>query len=211
MTQSVAGQYTAFIGARRVSVGPLRDVAIEVKRVVDAGEHLLPVIFDDVTSQVVDIDFRGTNADVVARLAAPTGGSGEASDEHDTSPYLETTRPRGRPKLGVVAREVTLLPRHSDWLAAHPGGASAPVRRSVDAARQASAEPNRLRQAKESAHRFMSAMAGNEAGFEEATRALFALDPARFLEMTESWPEDVRDHARGLAARAFANAGADRA
>jgi hypothetical protein len=100
--------------------------------------------------------------------------------------------------------EVTLLPRHWDWLATQPGGASAAVRRLVDEARQTSSQKDRLRQAKESAYRFMSAMAGNEQGFEEASRALFANDATRFTEFTDQWPADVRDHARMLAARSFA-------
>jgi hypothetical protein len=99
---------------------------------------------------------------------------------------------------------VTLLPRHWDWLATQPGGASAAVRRLVDAARQSGAEKDRLRTAKETAYRFISAMAGNEQGFEEATRALFAGDDARFVAMSESWPRDVREHARALARQASA-------
>jgi uncharacterized protein len=154
----------------------------------------------------VDIDFRGSSADVAARVApdaadasAPTTGPGDASPYRDSL----TPRGRGRPKLGVVAREVTLLPRHWDWLATQPGGASAAVRRLVDAARQSHTEADRLRQAKETTYRFMSAMAGDEPGFEEATRALFAGNAARFAEMTEAWPRDVRDHARTLAAQAL--------
>jgi hypothetical protein len=208
MNQTVPATYTAFVGSRRVSAGSLRDVALAVKSVVDAGERQPPLIFDDSTGQVVDVDVRGTDTEVVARLpAADHVGSDDGSEAGEReSPYREAAaaRGRGRPKLGVVAREVTLLPRHWEWLATQPGGASAAVRRLVDAARQASAEPDRIRQAKESTYRFMSAIGGNEAGFEEATRALFAGQPARFLEMTETWPADVRDHARALAARAFA-------
>ena len=154
----------------------------------------------------MDVDFRGTDADVIARLAPAAPESDEAgAGIEGESPYRErdATRGRGRPKLGVVAREVTLLPRHWDWLATQSGGASAAVRRLVDEARQASSQKDRLRQAKEYAYRFMSAMAGNEQGFEEATRALFANDTARFAEFTDGWPADVRDHARTLAARAF--------
>jgi hypothetical protein len=178
-------------------------VAIAVKAVVDAGERTPPIIFNDATGQVVDVDLRGADSEVIARLRAA-----DAVDADEASPYLPyreaESRSRGRPKLGVVAREVTLLPRHWDWLAKQPGGASAAVRRLVDAARQANADADRVREVRESTYRFMSAMAGNEAGFEEATRALFAGDARRFLEMTEGWPPDVRDHARMLAARASA-------
>ena len=195
--------YSAFIGSQRVSTGSLRDVALAVKSAMDGGERRPPTIFDDLTSRVVDVDYRGTEAEVVARLGATD--TVETEEGEETSPYREPqARGRGRPKLGVVAREVTLLPRHWDWLASQPGGASAAVRRLVDAARQSNAGVDRVREAKESAYRFMSAMAGNEAGFEEATRALFAGNASRFLEMTEPWPPDVRDHARTVAGRAFA-------
>jgi hypothetical protein len=110
------------------------------------------------------------------------------------------TRPgAGRPKLGVVAREVTLLPRHWDWLKAQPGGASAALRRLVDAERRRQKEENDPRPAREAAYRFMSAMAGNLAGFEDTARALFAGDYERLRALTRAWPRDVRDHALGLA------------
>jgi hypothetical protein len=199
-------QCIAFAGTRRIGSGSLAEVAVAARRVVVSGAQDPVLIFDDATSHVVDVDFRGTDADVLARIApAPPeideAGAGIAGE----SPYREgdPTRGRGRPKLGVVAREVTLLPRHWDWLATQPGGASATVRRLVDEARQASSQKDRLRRAKESAYRFMSAMAGNEQDFEEATRALFANDTTRFAEFTDGWPADVRDHARTLAARAF--------
>lgn len=199
--QLLLPRYSAFVGARRVGTGSLSEVAIAVKAVVDAGERTPPIIFNDATGQVVDVDLRGADSDVIARLGDADGAVGA----DDASPYREgESRARGRPKLGVVAREVTLLPRHWDWLATQPGGASAAVRRLVDAARQANADADRVREVRESTYRFMSAMAGNETGFEEATRALFADDAPRFLEMTESWPPDVRDHARMLASRASA-------
>ena len=197
---------TAFAGTRRIASGSLAEVAVAARRVVAGGAQEPVLVFDDTTSYVVDIDVRGTDADVIARIAPASPKSDEAAAGIEGgSPYREgdSTRGRGRPKLGVVAREVTLLPRHWDWLATQPGGASAAVRRLVDEARQTSSQKDQLRQAKESAYRFMSAMAGNERGFEEATRALFANDAARFTELTDQWPADVRDHARTLAARAF--------
>jgi hypothetical protein len=200
-------QYTAFAGSRLIGTGTLADVAFAAKAAIDGGEQTAILIFDD-ASRVVDVDFRGSASDVVARLT-PSGetsvldGSVDAGD--DASPYRETVTPRGRgrPKLGVVAREVTLLPRHWDWLVTQPGGASAAVRRLVDSARQAHGDTDRRRAAKESAYRFMSAMAGDAPGFEEATRALFANNPERFDDMTDGWPRDVRDHARTLAAQCW--------
>jgi len=205
MGQSDRASWIAFAGTRRIHRGMPADVARAAKLAVDEGEQAV-LVFDD-ASRVVDIDYRGSDEDVITRLGqaddarTPTSGNGGAED---ASPYLENParRGRGRPRLGVVAREVTLLPRHWDWLATQSGGASAAVRRLVDAARQSNAEKDRLRTAKESAYRFISAMAGNEQGFEEATRALFAGDDARFVAMSESWPRDVREHARALARQA---------
>jgi len=198
MNEPLTATHTAFAGSRRIGSGSIADAAAAAKAALDGGEQGSILVFDD-AGRVVDVDLRGSVADVVGRLQ-PDGVTG------DVSPYREglTPRGRGRPKLGVVAREVTLLPRHWDWLATQPGGASAAVRRLVDAARQTSVDKDRVRIAREAVYRFMSAMAGDAPGFEEATRALFANDPARFAEMTDSWPPDVRDHARQLAQRAFA-------
>jgi uncharacterized protein len=121
-------------------------------------------------------------------------------------PAIAEGDPRGpgRPRLGVVAREVTLLPRHWDWLSSQPGGASVALRKLVEQARFANQGRDRRRRAQEAAYRFLSAMAGNEPGFEEAIRALFASKRERFNQMVKPWPRDVRDHAKKLAAAAFA-------
>ena len=107
-------------------------------------------------------------------------------------------RRAGRPKLGVVGREVTLLPRHWDWLAEQPGGASVAIRRLIDAERKASDFKDLARKAQEVTYRFMHAIAGDFPHFEDASRALFAGDRETFARSTEDWPADVRDHARWL-------------
>src|SRR5579863_3504261 len=157
---------TAFSGSKRIATGDLQVVAVKAKAVLDRDKWAQVLIFDDVTSQVVEVDFRGT-ADDVSRRIEERGAETVASAPDEA-------RGPGRPKLGVVAREVTLLPRHWEWLASQPGGASAALRRLVDEARHSSQDKDRRRRALESAYRFVSAMAGNEAGFEEAVRALFA-------------------------------------
>ena len=189
---------TAFEGTRCIASGQLEQVAVKAKEVIDRGERAPVMIFDDGTSQPIELDLRGTAADVLRRLARPE------STEGAPAPEAEGPRGPGRPKLGVVAREVTLLPRHWDWLNAQPGGASVALRRLVETARRANEGKDRVRRAQEAAYRFISAMAGNEPGFEEAARALFANDGQRFEQMTESWPVDVRDHSRKLASAAFA-------
>jgi hypothetical protein len=185
---------TAFDGQRQIASGALRDVALAVKTVVERGAIGPVLVFDDATGRVTDIDIRGCAEDVVARLAAPLPDAdaafGELSGER---------RGRGRPKLGVVAREVTLLPRHWEWLGTQSGGASIALRKLVDAARRAGVDSDRRRNARERAYHFMAAMAGDLPGFEEAIRALFADDRQRLEDMTVAWPEDVRIHALRLA------------
>ncbi len=197
MSEGQGETCTAFEGTRRISGGALLDVALRVKEVLDRGTHEPVLIFDDGTSQLVEVDFRGTAEDVRRRLEEAAGaGSGERGGgaEH---------RGRGRPRLGGVAREVTLLPRHGEWLATQPGGASVTLRKLVEEARRAGADRDRVRQARESAYRFMNAMGGDQRGFEEAIRALFAGDAARFEAQVADWPIDVREHALMLARRSF--------
>lgn len=184
---------TAFAGPKRISSGQTVEVALAVKAAVAGGETRPILIFDNATSRPVEFDLRGTDHDVAARLA-PSEPAGEP----------ETAgRGPGRPKLGVVSREVTLLPRHWEWLNAQPGGASVAIRKLVEAARKASVGEDLLRQAREAADRFMLAMAGNEAGYEDAARALYAGDADKFASITATWPADVRDHAQMLAKGAF--------
>lgn len=183
--------YTAFAGPRLLSSGDLLTVALAVRAALDAGGESI-VVFEDATGKTVDLDLRGTPDDVRARLSA-------AATPHEAAPEAEAAKPgRGRPKLGVTAREVTLLPRHWDWLATQPGGASAVLRRLVEAARREGAEADAARRAQEAAYRVMSTLAGNLPGFEEATRAFFAGDQKQFHKLCEAWPRDVREYVGGL-------------
>jgi uncharacterized protein len=192
---------TAFEGARRIASGELKQVALKTKAVIDRGQRAPVLIFDDTNSELIEVDFRGTAEDVLKRLTETTddGAPGGVSAQREA----QAPRRPGRPKLGVVAREVTLLPRHWDWLNSQPGGASVALRKLVEQARRVNATRDRVRQAQEAAYRFMSAMAGDEPGFEEAARALFAGKREHFEELGESWPIDVRDHAKELAAEAW--------
>ncbi len=189
---------TAFAGTRRIASGALRHVALVAQREHQAGAATV-LIFDDRTSHRIEIDLRGSSADLLRRLADAEVAVKPEADADAPAPR----KGPGRPRLGVVAREVTLLPRHWHWLNAQPGGASVALRRLVEEARRACAGRDRRRAAQESAYRFMSAMAGDAPGFEEAIRALFAGDAAAFEEHTATWPDDVRDHAALLAADAL--------
>ena len=186
--------FSAFAGDRLLASGPLAEVAIAVKMAFGQADHVPILIFDDATGRAIDLDLRGSHRDIIARLPQPRAAEPETAPE---------ARGRGRPKLGVVSREVTLLPRHWDWLNARPGGASVTLRKLVEEARRANADTDRLRAARDAAYHVMSAMAGDRPGFEEASRALFAGDAARFAELIGAWPADIRDHLRRQAAVAF--------
>ncbi|MFZ2871192.1 DUF2239 family protein [Zavarzinia sp.] len=180
---------TAFDGARLLARGAPPDIAVKLRDAVEAGAKGPLLVFDDVTGKVVDIDLRGDADEVRARysVAIEAGGPGEPE------------RSRGRPRLGVIAREVTLLPRHWEWLATQSGGASAVLRRLIDEARRKEGDEGRMRSAREAAWRFMMAIAGDLPGFEEASRALFAGDQSRFRAEAAAWPPDIRAHAMCLA------------
>lgn len=172
---------TAFEGTNQRFSGTLLDVSIRIQQAIDADPTGVWLVFDDATGKVVDLDLRGNADDIERRLI-------ERSDQPQ-----ETSKPqgRGRPKLGVVAREVTLLPRHWEWLAAQPGGASQALRRLIDAARAGETGEASPCAAKERAYNFMSAMAGDLPHFEDATRALFAGDRAALEEKMGQWPTGV--------------------
>jgi uncharacterized protein len=175
--------FSVFAGERRVVSGDLRTVLVALKQRfdLDPGEAIL--IFEDATGRQVDFDLRGTLDEVLARAM----------------PSVPRVGP-GRPKLGVISREVSLLPRHWEWLELQPSGASAAIRRLVEEAKKRDPEGDRKRLAIEAASRFMTAMAGNLPNFEEASRALFAKDHHRFGQLVREWPHDIRAHLARLTA-----------
>jgi hypothetical protein len=220
--------FTAFAGQKRLASGSLVEVARRIRQSLDEGETAPIILFDDSTGRLIDLDLRGTPDEVAARVgdsqlqpaagaaAAPEGarelgglvGLGfavatEAVDATDSTATPPASKPRGpgRPRLGVVAREVTLLPRHWEWLASQPGGASVTLRKLVEIARKRDQNLGRIRQAQEAAYRFTLAVAGDLPGFEEAARALFAWDLDRFSQLIAAWPADVRDHALAIVRR----------
>jgi hypothetical protein len=207
---------TAFAGDRLIAAGPLRSVALTARQALDLDPATPLLIFDDAEQRPVEIDLRGSMAEVVQRLAAAEAGRESGRAVGAGAGAATTTGPatgpdegdaprrgRGRPKLGVVAREVTLLPRHWAWLNAQPGGASVALRKLVEAARRGNGDGDRRRAGQEAVYRFIHAIAGDRAGFEAAARALFAGDLGRFEDAIADWPHDVREHATMLAAQAL--------
>lgn len=183
---------TAFLGEQRVAHGSYDDVA-QALLSLDLSQGTV-LVFDDASGQQVDHPWP-------AGWAPPPCAGQESIDEDEPRPAGPAGV--GRPRLGVVAREVTLLPRHWAWLAQQPGGASAALRRLVEVARKSHAGQDAQRHAKERAYRFMGAMAGALPDFEEATRALFANDAGVFATRIADWPRDVQAHLSWLARGAF--------
>lgn len=183
---------TAFNGHHLLASGSLDEVALAAKQALDAGAPGPLLVFDDASSLPVEIDFRGTPKDMLARLRRTLA-----------TPTPTVARGPGRPKLGVTAREVTLLPRHWDWLGQQPGGASAMLRRLVEEAKRSSGAKERARLASEAADRFMRVMAGDLPGYEEASRAFWRGQRSAFARRVKTWPQDVRDHLLRLATIAW--------
>lgn len=167
----MSGQVTAFFDERIIA----RGTPAAVTGAVEEGysDRLSDVrVFEDGTGRVIDLDIWDA-----ARSAAMSRAG------------ADQPKGRGRPRLGVVAREVTLLPRQWEWLAKQPGGASAAIRRLVDAARK---EGQGHGEARDAVYRFLTVMGGDRPGYEEALRALYRGEAERFAELIVDWPEDVR-------------------
>lgn len=183
--------YTAFAGTRCIASGDRSSMLLATKKYVDRKEPDSILIFEDQTGTQIDFDFRGTPDEVLERIS---------SHPHFAATE-EPTQPRsgpGRPKLGVVCREVSLLPRHWDWLEHQRGGISVALRKLIDEARKGGLGAEHARIAREAASKFMWAMAGNLPGFEEASRALFAKDHDKLGSLIAKWPKDLRNHVQKL-------------
>ncbi|MBX2987731.1 MAG: DUF2239 family protein [Bdellovibrionaceae bacterium] len=182
--------YTAFEGEKLLTTGKLDEVALKIKKRLKAQPAASILVFSDATGKEMDLDLRGSEADVLERLKVYLSPK-------EAAPAAPGP---GRPKLGVVAREVSLLPRHWEWLSTQTGGASATLRRLIDDAKKASSGKALVQNAQERTYKFMSVLAGNLPHYEEALRALYAKDKKKFQALTRDWPADVREHAKSLAA-----------
>lgn len=169
--------FTAFAGTTRLVTAPLSEMLRTVKGFLDGEGSQRLLIFDDSRGEQVDFDFSGNLDEVLARVIGK-----------------EQKRAPGRPRLGVVGREISLLPRHWEWLDRQPQSASATIRRLIDTARKDNPGANEERRRIEAADRFIWVMAGDLSNFEEASRALYSRNWERLQELTRGWPVDVRDH-----------------
>jgi len=169
--------YTAFLGHSQLAGGDLQSVLTASKQVLEGAEQEPLLIFEDKSGKQVEFDFAGSLAEVLRR---------ELPTKAKVGP--------GRPKLGVVSREVTLLPRHWEWLEAQPNGISAALRRVVEEAIKHAPDEQRARKRRDAAAKFMWGMAGDFPNFEEASRALYAGDNERLTQLTRKWPPDVRSY-----------------
>lgn len=193
---SLSPHWIAFEHHRRLARGEPAGVIAAVQQHLAAQPEALPLVLDAVTSERIELDWRTPAAQLLAQLPpAP------ATDEPDEAPGGEAPRGPGRPKLGVTAREVTLLPRHWDWLARQPGGASVALRKLVQSAMREGGSAQAQRRATEAAYRFMSIVCGDLPQYEEVSRALFAGDLARVEALAADWPTDVTAHLRTLLAQ----------
>ncbi|MBB6097894.1 hypothetical protein HNR42_001317 [Deinobacterium chartae] len=181
--------YTAFANDRKIASGPLADLLRQTRRHLEQFPDSAILIFEDHSGKQVDFDLSGTLEQVLARALPP-----------------QPPARRGRPKLGVVSREISLLPRHWEWLEQQPVGASATLRRMIDEARKQGSAHENARRAAEATDRLMSALAGNRPGYEEAARALYAGDRAGFCALIEAWPEDIRTYLHQRSLEAFSPA-----
>ena len=182
--------YSSFTGYRHIASGPLRTVLKETKTFYDSTqtpdernashhpENLL--FFHHGDGRQLDFDLSGSLEDVLSRIQT-----------REPSPVDETPdKPgKGRPRLGVVSKEVTLLPRHWEWLSRQPASASATLRRLVS---EASSRENTSSKAKaERLGTILWTLAGNLEGFEEASRCLHRLDFEGLFGFSDKWPGDL--------------------
>lgn len=172
-----APSFICFSGQNQIAVGSLPEVALAAWHITQTNPSTSTLTFDRESGKVIDLNLSGTSQDVANRY----------------QPEIEAPAKRGRPKLGVVAREITLLPRHWEWLSQQQGGSSVALRRLVDAARKTQTPEDQLRQRIAAAYSFMSAIAGDFPFFEEASRALFAHEFVKLKKYSSNWPKAIQD------------------
>lgn len=180
--------YTAFDNTSIIAHGSLRDVILKTKKILGKSENSSFLIFSDSTGKTIDFNFQGTEKEILKRLEIFVSNSDEK---------IELARP-GRPKLGVISREISLLPRHWEWLATQSSGASSSIRNLIEDAIKKSTSKVSLKQQQEKVYRVMTTLAGDLDGYEEAIRSLYKRDRESFIKFTKGWSKDLRSYLEKL-------------
>ena len=180
--------YVAFQGDVQLGIGSLDKVVTLCFESKWEDQRTRIAVYEDESGRVVDVNLSGTFDEVLARICGPKS---EPQETEAASEAVVARKP-GRPKLGVVSREISLLPRHWDWLSEQRGGASATLRRLVELAKKNESADSIQRRIVESAHRFLWDIAGNQPNFEEVSRALFAANFDEVTTLSADWPEGIR-------------------
>lgn len=182
--------YTAFDGSKIISQGTLAHIALSLKQKTREQKTATLLVFSDLTGRQIDIDLSGTDKQVLDRLKV-------------YSPQeLQANTGAGRPKLGVMPREISLLPNHWEWLLNQDGGSSAVIRNLIDE-KMKSRSKDKVKSAQETTYKFLSAIAGDLPNFEEAIRFLYRKDKKKFSELISSWPKDIIKYSMMLASDVF--------
>jgi len=198
-------QVVGFVGWELVARGTLDEVVAACRLASAQRPNQRTAFFDDVSGHAVEAPVAPTATRSPSEGVSPIVRSAPAA-EREASDATGPQRKRGpgRPRLGVVSREVSLLPRHWEWLSAQRGGTSATLRRVIDAARKADGGTTERRRTIDAAHRFLWDIAGDLPCFEELTRALYAEQFQRVADLSCSWPTGVRQQLLRFVDRAAA-------
>ena len=184
--------YTAFEGFQICAHGSLDSVAISIKQRLKKDPTTQFLIFSNSSGKQMDLDLSGSQKVILERLKI-----------YQASHFSPATGP-GRPKLGVISREVSLLPQHWEWLSNQSGGASATIRRLVDEKiKEPVSAENQIKQAQEVVYRVLSSLAGNLPNYEDVIRFLYRRDKKSFRNAMSDWPKDVVSHTMALSKRVF--------
>jgi len=181
---------TAFSEHKRIAVGDLFEVVRKSLEYLKKHKDADIQFFDNSNSELVEVDLRGRPEAVLSRLEPK-----EDSSEKKVGP--------GRPKLGVVSREIGLLPSQWEWLSIQPGGASVTLRKLVEEAKKKNRVKDEIRRSQNATYKFMTTKAGDFPNYEEALRSLFANDRKTFDRLVQDWPKDIREHINFLASECF--------
>lgn len=185
--------YTAFGNEKLIAHGSLDEVVLKIKRWNDKNTTASLLVFNDFTGKTMEFDLRGSEKDVLQKI--------EMFIPQDVSAVSPGP---GRPKLGVITREVSLLPQHWEWLASQPEGASAALRKLVEGAKKNLVMKESVKQVQERAYKIMSILAGDLPQYEEALRSLYRKNEENFKQHIAMWSPDIKDYVIKIAAPVFA-------